>query len=61
MRSAIGGPSPERAHAGPPQTAEEYLQRVRYEAMRCPQVLRVEISPSKMMMAAGAVDRHYLL
>lgn len=28
------------AHAGEPDTAEEYLRRVRYEAERCPKVSR---------------------
>jgi hypothetical protein len=32
--------------AGEPTTAEEYLRRVRYEAVRCPQVVRADIDTS---------------
>lgn len=35
-------------HAGEPQTAEEYLRRVRAEAAACPRVVRVEFDPSKL-------------
>ena len=46
--------------SGPPQTAEEYLQWVRHEAMQCPQVMRVEISPELLKgsssSAAGASE-----
>ncbi|PNH09171.1 hypothetical protein TSOC_004226 [Tetrabaena socialis] len=34
--------------AGPPQTAEEYLQWVRYEASRCPRITRKDIDPAKL-------------
>ena len=30
-----------------PQTAEEYLRRVRAEAAKCPQIVRVEFDPEK--------------
>eukprot|EP00798_Chlamydomonas_sp_ICE-L_P000309 gene308-33557_t len=36
-----------------PTTAEEYLLRVRYEAMRCPQVVRVEPKISAEAMGAS--------
>lgn len=35
-------------HPGEPQTAEEYLRRVRYEAARCPAIVHVAIDPSKL-------------
>ncbi|PNW79194.1 hypothetical protein CHLRE_09g405650v5 [Chlamydomonas reinhardtii] len=34
--------------AGPPQTAEEYLQWVRYEAAQCPRVTRKDVDPEKL-------------
>ncbi|GAX75712.1 hypothetical protein CEUSTIGMA_g3155.t1 [Chlamydomonas eustigma] len=34
--------------SGPPDTAEAYLQWVRYEAMNCPQVMRVDITAEKL-------------
>lgn len=40
--------------AGPPQTAEEYLQWVRHEAQRCPRVTRKEIDPAKLAAAEAA-------
>jgi hypothetical protein len=42
--------------SGPPQTAEEYMQWVRHEAMQCPQVMRVEISPEKLKGRSPAAD-----
>ncbi len=45
-----------RRHAGPPQTAEEYLQWVRHEAMQCPQVFTAEISPEKLARLSGQAD-----
>lgn len=33
--------------AGEATTAEEYLRRVRYEAVRCPQVVRADIDTAK--------------
>ncbi|KAG2488435.1 hypothetical protein HYH03_012942 [Edaphochlamys debaryana] len=35
-------------NAGPPQTAEEYLRWVRYEASKCPRVTRKDISPERL-------------
>ncbi|GLC36408.1 hypothetical protein PLESTB_000765000 [Pleodorina starrii] len=32
--------------AGPPQTAEEYLQWVRFEASRCPRITRKDVDPA---------------
>ncbi len=40
--------------AGPPQTAEEYLQWVRHEAQQCPRVMRKEIDPAKLAAAEAA-------
>lgn len=38
--------------AEPADTAEEYLRRVRYEAQRCPNVVRVEIDPLKLAQSS---------
>lgn len=38
--------------SGPPETAEEYLRRVRWEAARCPQVVRSEPDPEKLRQLA---------
>ena len=37
-----------RTPTGPPQTAEEYLQWVRYEAAQCPRVTRKDVDPEKL-------------
>lgn len=44
-----------------PDTAEEYLRRVRYEAERCPKVVRVEPSPAVSGGAGSSGGRCVLL
>ncbi|KXZ49679.1 hypothetical protein GPECTOR_20g536 [Gonium pectorale] len=46
-----GPPDPD---AGPPQTAEEYLRLVRYEASRCPRITRVELDPEMLQRREAA-------
>ena len=41
--------------AGLPETAEEYLQWVRYEASRCPRVVRAEVKSDNLASTASGI------